>query len=159
MKNLQLQAANNTETHNDSYFWDIIKDINWIDHMDDTDENPNEYVKNYLIGFLDDEFVGEFLNFVVDRKKEIQDEYRKYKKENNLPLYCSDDAFWDVTSSIIGMGEECYKLALKTPEFIDFIYDTDNYFENFEYGFDSAIYETQELMDKYNKQNSEEDDE
>lgn len=150
MENLSLneQLTNKlTNNKNEINYWNIINDIGWYELVNSENALQNENVKEYLIGFMDVNFVSDFKNFVVDRRKEIQENYLKFSQENNneTSIFISDDSLWDVTSSIIGMGKSSYELALKTPKFIEFIYQTKNYKENFEYGFDSAIYEINDL--------------
>lgn len=157
IEKLENEYENGKQEEN---YWEIINDINWQSVMKDTEENPNNHVKNYLIGFMDVDFVSDFKNFVVDRRKEIQETYKEYhEKTLGHSINFSDDSFWDVTASIVGMGESAYNMAIDTPSFVDFVYNSQNYHENFEYGFDAAIYEIQDIIKEWQEKVKNEYDE
>ena len=149
MENLSLNKLNDTLTNEkkEINYWDIINDMNWYNVITSNNTLPNEQIKNYLIGYMDVNFVSNFKNFVVDRRKEIQQNYLRLRNETDYQpsTFIGDDSLWDVTASIVGMGKSTYEMALHTPQFIEFVYKTKNYKENFEYGFDAAIYEINDL--------------
>lgn len=137
---------------NDEHYWAIISEIEWYSHLRDVEKNPNDTVKEFLIGFLDVDMISNIKNFVVEKRKEIQHSFMQYyknKKKKKNEAYYSNDTLWDVSASIVGMGKSAYELAINSPEFVEFIAKTKNYYENFEYGFDAAIYETNELIRKW----------
>lgn len=155
METLSLNKLNDVLTNEkkETNFWDIINDMNWYNVISSDTTLPNEHIKDYLIGFMDVNFVSEFKNFVVDRRKEIQENYLNLRNNTDYQpsTFIGNDNLWDVTASIVGMGKSTYEMALKTPQFVEFIYQTKNYKENFEYGFDAAIYEINDLVYEWNK--------
>ena len=69
---------------------------------------------------------------------ETNDEEGEYFPERWQAWY-TDDSLWDFSSHIVGLGEVMYNYVIDHPNCI--IELQKDYVENFEYGFDKAIYE------------------
>lgn len=105
-------------------FWELVKKIDW----------PNRGHKDlgltsYEIQWGDiwEKRLRDILQGVL-RAKSYVDTGSPYKWPQ-----CSDDSFWDLTSHIVGLGEDVYLKVLKNPETI--VEYLNEYEENFSYCF------------------------
>lgn len=123
--------------------WNIINEIKWYNNSKMYGKEANDMVAEYCISNLTYEEIIELHNFVVDKRKELSNFLMGYltgiSKERRKELTVSDDGFWDLCSHIVGMGEVVFNLV-KTYPYMIFDLQREAQ-ENFEYGFDKAVYE------------------
>lgn len=138
MKNLNLNKNTNEITPNK---WKLIEEIGW--YWKAKEENPNDEVAEYLIKNYSTNDIVELKNFVVRNRLKLQGFILGYCKSSPRELRdkirLSDDGLWDFSSHIVGLGEVMYNYVIDHPECI--VELQKDYVENFEYGFDKAIYE------------------
>lgn len=134
--------STNTDNLNDNY-WRIIEEINWFDKSRNSDRNSQvaEYLKR---NFTLDE-ICRIKNFVVKERCKVQGFIIGFLKnsstETKKKFMLSDDGIWDLSAHIVGLGFNFVQLVFRCPEII-FALQNDKE-ENFEYGFDKAIYDLQ----------------
>ena len=123
--------------------WQNLEGIKWYEkskkYGKDANEKVAEHLKeNYL---LDDVIV--LKNFAVEKRKALQHTLIGYFKASptcvRKEFTLSDDGLWDLTAHIVGMGEVMYTYVYDHPEIV--LLMQKDYQENFEYGFDVAIYD------------------
>lgn len=138
MENLSLNNCNNkTKELN---IWDLIENIDWYNITKNKHSNPNDMVADYLIQNLTlDEIIKSF-NKIVNLRYKMQGFIIGYAKSNK-DFQISDDGIWDLASHIVGLGYKVYNLVFDNPEMLPILNKSKK--ENFEYGFDKAIYEIQ----------------
>lgn len=138
MENLNLN--NNTNTITPSK-WKLIEEIGW--YWKAKEETPNDEVAKYLMENYSTNDIVELKNFVVRHRLKLQGFILGYckssPKEFRDRIRLSDDGLWDFSSHIVGLGEVMYNYVIDHPDCI--IELQKDYVENFEYGFDKAIYE------------------
>lgn len=138
MENLNLSKNTNAITPNK---WKLIEEIGW--YWKAKKENPNDEVAKYLMENYSTNDIVELKNFVVRNRLKLQRFISSYCKsspiEFNDKIQLSDDDLWDFSSHIVGLGEVIYNYVIDHPYCI--IELQKDYVENFEYGFDKAIYE------------------
>lgn len=136
--------SNNINMKNDDYFWKQIYEIKWFYLSNDFRYEANDVVSDFLIKKYNNiNDIIELHNFIV-KQREIVKNYI-YGFLRACPSYekkrykLNDDGTWDLASHIVGMGKVTMDLVFKKPEIIFILQDIKN--ENFEYGFDKAIFE------------------
>lgn len=138
MKNLNLNENTNTITPSK---WKLIEEIGW--YWKAKEETPNDEVAKYLMENYSTNNIVELKNFVVRNRLKLQGFILGYckssPKEFRDRIRLSDDGLWDFSSHIVGLGEVMYNYVIDHPECI--VELQKDYVENFEYGFDKAIYE------------------
>lgn len=138
MENLNLNKKINSITPNK---WKMIEEIGW--YWKAKEENPNDEVAKYLIENYPTNVIVELKNFVVRKRLKLQGFILGYCKSSPIEfkdkIQLSDDSLWDFSSHIVGLGEVMYNYVIDHPNCI--IELQKDYVENFEYGFDKAIYE------------------
>ena len=138
MKNLNLNKNTNEITPNK---WKLIEEIGW--YWKAKEENPNDEVAKYLMENYSTNDIVELKNFVVRHRLKLQGFILGYckssPKEFRDRIRLSDDGLWDFSSHIVGLGEVMYNYVIDHPDCI--VELQKDYAENFEYGFDKAIYE------------------
>lgn len=138
MENLNLSKNTNAITPNK---WKLIEEIGW--YWKAKKENHNDEVAKYLMENYSTNDIVELKNFVVRNRLKLQRFISSYCKsspiEFNDKIQLSDDDLWDFSSHIVGLGEVMYNYVIDHPNCI--IELQKDYVENFEYGFDKAIYE------------------
>lgn len=138
MENLNLNKKINSITPNK---WKMIEEIGW--YWKAKEENPNDEVAKYLIENYSTNVIVELKNFVVQKRLKLQGFILSYCKSSSIEfkdkIQLSDDSLWDFSSHIVGLGEVMYNYVIDHPNCI--IELQKDYVENFEYGFDKAIYE------------------
>ena len=142
MENLVLLNNNN----NDNFYWNIINNIRWYFLAREYGNTASEKVGEYLKEKLEKEEIENLFNFVVDKRKFLQNRIYSFlsslKKDERKKYKLGDDSTWDLSSHIVGMGETTYYYVLHHMEMI--LEYQNNFQENFEYGFDKALYEYDE---------------
>lgn len=124
--------------------WKIIDNINWyeISKLYSSREACDK-VGEYCINYLTLEDTETLLNFIVKKREHLKDTLSSYFRfaPNDVKnkFIVSDDGLWDLSSHIVGLGKNIYYSVISHPEMA--IYFLDEKVENFEYGFDKAIYE------------------
>ncbi len=141
MNELELNDIN---IKNDNYFWKQIDEIKWFYLANDFHKESNDAVSEYLLKKYNNiNDIIELQNFVV-KQREIVKNYI-YGFLRGCPSYVKckykldDDGTWDLASHIVGMGKVTMDLMFRKPEMIFILQDI--VVENFEYGFDRAIFE------------------
>ena len=138
MENLNLNKNTNTITPRK---WQLIEEIGW--YWKAKEETPNDKVAKYLMENYSTNDIVELKNFVVRNRLKLQGFILGYckssPKEFRDRIHLSDDGLWDFSSHIVGLGEVMYNYVIDHPECI--VELQKDYVENFEYGFDKAIYE------------------
>lgn len=121
--------------------WKMIEEIGW--YWKSQSNLPNDEVADYLMENYDTNDIVELKNFVVRQRLKLQGFINGYTKaqpiEFSQKLNLSDDGLWDFSSHVVGLGEVMYNYVLDHPEIM--LELRNDYVENFEYGFDKAIYE------------------
>lgn len=134
------------ETNRYSWYWRVIDNIGWFYLARDYGKNAKDKVSEYLINnsFSIDEII-DLHNFIVSQreivKNFIQGFLRGCNSEEKRKYRLNDDGTWDLASHIVGMGKVVMDLVFRKPEIIFILQNIKQ--ENFEYGFDAAIYELQ----------------
>ena len=157
MENLELNnneieiGDNNIE--NEKKYWDSIQDIKWYFLSRNYGIDASKKVTEFLIKNFTLDEVFDFKNFVVDKRKYLENRISSYlrilTKDQRKEYKLSDDGTWDLCSHIVGMGETVYYYVLHHIDSI-FLFQKDIQ-ENFEYGFDGAIYEiNNKIIDNQN---------
>lgn len=132
------------QNYSEDYFWNIIDDIKWFYLTRDYGYEANDKVAQYLIEkqFSVDE-ISRLHNFIVKQREIVKNFIYgflkgcpKYEKEK---YKLGDDGTWDLASHIVGMGKQMTDVVLGNPDLIFILQNKKQ--ENFEYGFDKAIYE------------------
>lgn len=132
----------------ENYYWNIIEDMKWFYISRDYGYEANDKVAQYLIerNYTVEE-ISKIHNFVVEQREIVKNfiygflrgcprhEKEKYK--------LNDDGTWDLSSHIVGMGKQMVDLVLGNPDLIFTLQKIK--IENFEYGFDKAIFELQKI--------------
>ena len=139
MNKLELDNVNNN-----NYFWRQIDHIRWYYLANDFGREANDAVSEYLLKNYDNvNDIIELHNFIVEQREVVKNYIcgflrgcPSYKKSN---YRLSDDGTWDLASHIVGMGKVTMDLVFRKPEIIFILQDIK--VENFEYGFDRAIFE------------------
>lgn len=138
MENLNLNDNMNTITPSK---WRLIEEIGW--YWKAKEETPNDEVAKYLMENYSTNDIVELKNFVVRNRLKLQGFILGYckssPKEFRDRIRLSDDGLWDFSSHIVGLGEVMYNYVIDHPDCI--VELQKDYVENFEYGFDKAIYE------------------
>ena len=138
MENLNLNDNMNTITPSK---WKLIEEIGW--YWKAKEETPNDEVAKYLMENYSTNDIVELKNFVVRNRLKLQGFILGYckssPKEFRDRIRLSDDGLWDFSSHIVGLGEVMYNYVIDHPDCI--VELQKDYVENFEYGFDKAIYE------------------
>lgn len=132
--------------YNDEWYWKVIENIKWFYLARDHGKEANDKVAEFL---LENQFsINEIINihnFVVRQREIVKNFIHGYLR--GCPSYTKekyklgDDSTWDLASHIVGMGKQMVDLVLGNPELIFCLQNIKQ--ENFEYGFDKAIYEIQ----------------
>ena len=140
MNKLLLDNPNN---RTDDYYWNQINNLKWFYIANDYKNDANDVLANFLVENYTIEDIVELQNFVV-KQREIVKNYilsfiRSCPSYEKAKYKLSDDDTWDLASHIVGMGKVTMDLVFRKPELIYILQDIK--VENFEYGFDGAIYE------------------
>lgn len=128
----------------ENYYWGIIEDMKWYYISRDYGYEANDKVAQYLIERkYTVEEIAKIHNFVVEQREIVKNFIygflrgcSKYEKEK---YKLGDDGTWDLASHIVGMGKQMTDVVLGNPDLIFILQNIAQ--ENFEYGFDKAIYE------------------
>jgi hypothetical protein len=128
--------------------WEHIDKIRWYFLSKYYGKEANDLVAKYCIENLTLEEIPKLHNFIVNKRENISNFLNGYlkgmaKDANKLTL--SDDGFWDLCSHIVGLGEVMYEYVKTNPDVIFHLQKFKQ--ENFEYGFDRAIYELNEIKE------------
>lgn len=122
--------------------WNEIQNLNWYDlAKSHKTKNANASLARILMSKYTTEEIAELLNFVIDKRRKMCDFIYQWLDENNIKgnvFRRSDDGIWDLSSHIVGLGYSMYETVLKHPTIL--LELQNDYVENFEYGFDEAIY-------------------
>lgn len=111
--------------------WKIIFDIGWGVRTIDYNQ-----IKKYLNDNYTEFEIKRMKNFIVYKRKELQDRIRKYEKDTRTKVNRGgDDSFWDLCAHIVGLGKERYNSVMNNPEIAKDISMNLMYMENFEYAF------------------------
>ena len=135
---------NNSNLKDDNYFWKQIDELKWYYLSKDYGYESNDALAEALMKmFSNINDVVSLQNFVV-KQREIVKNYicgflRGCPSYQKAKYKLSDDGTWDLASHIVGMGKVTMDLVFRKPEIIFILQDIR--VENFEYGFDRAIYE------------------
>lgn len=131
----------------ENYYWNIIEDIKWYYLSRDYGYEANDKVAEYLIERkYSVEEIANLHNFIVNQREIIKNFIHAFLRgcpKHEKEMYkLGDDGTWDLSSHIVGMGKQMMDLVLGNPELIFTLQKIK--VENFEYGFDKAIYELNE---------------
>ena len=122
--------------------WEMIRNLNWDSKSRNHDDfNANDAIAESLIDNYSVDEIASLKNFVVRKRIELQGFIYGYCKGNddfNRKLKLGDDGIWDLSAHIVGLGEGMYESVYKHPNIL--LELQKEYVENFEYGFDKAIY-------------------
>lgn len=136
MENLQL---NNCEQFN---FWDEINNLGWYWLTKNKNTNPNDELGVILVERYSLDEIVELHNFVVRQRIQLkaflEGYYKASSDEFKSKFKLSDDGLWDLCSHVVGLGQVMYDYVMDHPEIV--LELQKDYTENFEYGFDKAIY-------------------
>ena len=126
----------------EEFFWEHIGMIDWYSLTKEYSFEANDKLKEKLIlDYSNSKFIGEFKNFIVEKRKKLQDKIEEYVDEFGVNIPFSDDTLWDISAHIVGMGKTMYEFAMNNPKIINLMLETNDYMENFEYAFDTSVYE------------------
>lgn len=107
--------------------------------------NPNDELASILVSKYSLNEIVQLHNFVVMHRIKLQSFLQGYYKsspqEFRKQVKLSDDGLWDFSSHMVGLGEVMFNYVLDHPDSI--LELQKDYTENFEYGFDKAIFQIQ----------------
>ena len=150
MENYTLNENNFSNLFEENESEKLIQDFNWLDiesmewyQLTRTyGNNANDKLREFLIeNDFSAEKIAELKNFIVEKRSLLQEAIKSYVSEFGAEVYFGDDTLWDVTAHIVGMGKTMYEFALNNPQIINIIISNNDYVENFEYAFDSSVYD------------------
>lgn len=124
-------------------YWKEIESLNWywISKRDST-LNPNDELAEILMDSYDVDEIIEMKNFVVKKRDILKYFLLGYFKSSpsdfKNKIKMSDDGLWDFCAHMVGLGEVMYNYVLDHPDSV--VELQKDYIENFEYGFDIALY-------------------
>jgi hypothetical protein len=144
MNKLSLDNQNNK---NNEYYWNQINNLKWFYLANDYKNEANDVLSEFLVKNYTIEDIIELQNFIV-KQREIVKNYilgflRGCPSYEKAKYKLNSDGTWDLASHIVGMGKVTMDLIFRKPEIIFILQDIK--VENFEYGFDSAIYELKNI--------------
>lgn len=127
-------------------YWKEIESLGWYWLTKrGFDNNPNDELASILVEKYNLNEIIELHNFVVTHRIKLQSflqgYYKSSPKEFKKQVKLSDDGLWDFSSHMVGLGEVMFNYVLDHPDSI--LELQKDYTENFEYGFDKAIYQIQ----------------
>lgn len=136
-------------------FWYDIERLNWFGTA--YEENHNQLIADRLLSWYPNTSqITDIMNFVVDKRKVLVDIINKWIEETNFEdlaqwdfEYWESNRVWDLASHIVGLGRAMYYQVLTNPQIV-LTFSNRDAVENFEYGFDSAIY-TKRNCDMYDE--------
>lgn len=147
MKMNKLSSNNQNDIqYYENMHWEVIDKIKWYYLARDYGNEANDKLAEFLIenNFSIEEIV-ELHNFVVKQREIVKNFISGFLR--GCPSYLreryklSDDGTWDLASHIVGMGKQMMDVVLGNPDIIFVLQKIK--VENFEYGFDKAMYEIQ----------------
>lgn len=127
-------------------YWKEIESLKWYWlTKKGFNNNSNDELASILVEKYDLNEIIELHNFVVMHRIKLQSflqgYYKSSPKEFKKQVKLSDDGLWDFSSHMVGLGEVMFNYVLDHPDSI--LELQKDYTENFEYGFDKAIYQIQ----------------
>ena len=144
MDTLMLNNLNENNVYAPKSMWEKVNELGW--YWKSKNETANDDLANELLARYNDvNDIAELHNFVVDNRTYLQGVITGYYKaspqEVRDQLNLSDDGLWDLCSHIVGLGDVMYHYVI---DHLDIVLELQkDYRENFEYGFDKAIFELQ----------------
>lgn len=127
------------ENNEEAKMWDAISKMRWATISAEFYTKASDVIEEYLVRNYVAKDIVKLHNFVVDKRKYLMNTLEDFLDETEIDEYdVSDDTLWDLCSHIVGMGEEMFYFVIDNPSVIDKIIPT--VVENFEYGFNSAIF-------------------
>lgn len=140
-------VLNEYKINNDKLnYWKEIENLKWYWlTKKGFSNNPNDELASILVEKYNLNEIIELHNFVVMNRIKLQSflqgYYKSSPKEFKKQVKLSDDGLWDFSSHMVGLGEVMFNYVLDHPDSI--LELQKDYTENFEYGFDKAIYQIQ----------------
>lgn len=144
MNRLTLNDLNENNAYAPKSMWDKVNELGW--YWKAKNESANDDLADELLARYNDvNDIVELQNFVVNCRTYIQGlitgYYKASPKDIREKLNMSDDGLWDLCSHIVGLGDVMYYYTI---DHLDIVLELQkDVRENFEYGFDKAIYELQ----------------
>lgn len=147
--NMYVNNNINTRTPLNKNLWKELESLEWYEKVKRYGNNANDKIAEILKSkyFLDE--IITLKNFAVEKRKALYHTLNGYLKASpqcvKKEFLLSDDGFWDFTAHVVGMGEVMYTYVYDHPEVV--LLMQKDYQENFEYGFDVAIYDINNVED------------
>ena len=128
----------------ENYFWQQINELEWYYLSYKYAYEANDALAEKLLEKYDNiNDIVSLHNFVVEQREKVKNYINgflrgcSFSEKNKYKL--DDNGTWDLASHIVGMGKVTMDLVFRKPEIIFILQNIK--VENFEYGFDKAIYD------------------
>lgn len=137
---------NKKNDNNKLNYWKEIESLKWYWlTKKGFSTNPNDELAAILLEKYSLNEIVELHNFVVKNRIKLQyfliGYFKSSPRDFKSQFKLSDDGLWDFSSHMVGLGEVMFNYVLDHPDSV--LELQKDYTENFEYGFDKAIYEIQ----------------